>query len=721
MTIMPEVSRRRFIVSAAAAGGGLAVGFHLPGQGAPPAEAAPAKGTEVNAWILVHPDDTITLRVHRSEMGQGSFTAIPQLIADELEADWRKVRAEFALAHRQITDRKVYVSMATGGSRAIRDSQSYVRQAGATAREMLIAAAAARWKVPAGDCQADNGDVVHKASGRKLSYGALAAAAAKMPPPKDVKLKPDGEWKIIGKSVARFDVPAKTDGSAIFGIDVKLPGMVHAVPRQCPVFGGKVKTYEQSKIKGMPGVIGVVAIPNGVAVVARHFWQAKMAAEALPIEWDVGTNGAVSSATIHERLMKGADEDPGAKVRHDGDFDAAMAKAAKKIEAEYHAPFLEHATMEPMNCTVHVKGDRVQVWAPSQNAEGALAAAAEATGVPPQNVDVYLTYMGGGFGRRGRIDYVTQAAIVAKHMAPRPVKLIWTREETTQHGFYRPISMGRLSAGLDSSGMPVAYGHKVVGQSLLSTVFPARIKSGVDGSSVEGTFDQPYKIPNVKFDYVMRNTHVPCGFWRSVGHSMNGWITESFIDEIAHAGGKDPLELRRLLLQGQTSWLNVLNMAAEKGNWGKSLPDNWGRGIAIHQSFGSIASHVAEVEVTDKGELKVRRLVAVIDCGHAVNPRNIEAQVQSNAVYGLSALLYGAITIRDGRVEQSNFDNYQVMRINEMPKVETYINLTRGEWWGGVGEPGLPTALPAVCNAIFAVTGKRIRQLPLAGQNLRPA
>ncbi|MBV8536882.1 MAG: xanthine dehydrogenase family protein molybdopterin-binding subunit, partial [Alphaproteobacteria bacterium] len=383
MTYMPEFSRRSFIVGAAVTSGGLAIGFHLPGKGA--AAAEPAKGGEVNAWIMVHPDNTITLRVHRSEMGQGSFTAIPQLLAEELEADWPKVRAEFALAHRQITDNKVYVSMATGGSRAIRDSQSYVRQAGAMAREMLIAAGAALWKVPAGECRAEKSFVIHQPSGRKLSYGALAAAAAKIAPPKDVKLKPDSEWKIAGTSVPRFDIPAKTDGSAVFGIDVKLPGMVHAVPRQCPVFGGTVKSYDESKIKGMPGVIGVVAIPNGVAVVAQHFWQAKTAAEALPVEWDFGANGAVSSATIRERLLKGADEDAGAKVRHEGDFDTAMAEAAKKIEAEYHAPFLDHATMEPMNCTVRMNGDRVEVWAPSQNAEGALAAAAEAAGVPAQN------------------------------------------------------------------------------------------------------------------------------------------------------------------------------------------------------------------------------------------------------------------------------------------------------------------------------------------------
>src|SRR5258708_4901842 len=377
--------------------------------------------------------------------------------------------------------------------------------------------------------------------------------------------------------------------------------------------------------------------------------------------------------------------------------------------------------METMKWTARGGGGRVEVWAPSQTAEGALAAAAEAAGVPPQNVEVYLTMLGGGFGRRGRIDYVTEAVAVAKQMSPRPVKLLWTSEETTAHGFYRPVSMGRLSAGLDASGMPIAYGHKIVGQSLLSTVAPDRVKDGIDAAAVEGTFDQAYKIPNVKFDYVMRNTHVPCGFWRSVGHSVNGWIRESFVDEVAHAGGKDPLEFRRTLLAGETSWLNVLNLAAEKGNWGKKLPRNWGRGIAIHEGFGSIAAHVAEVEVTDKGDLKIHRLVVVLDCGHVVNPRNIVAQCESNAVYGLTSMLYGAITIKDGRVEQANFDDYQMMRMAEMPKVETYLSLTRGEWWGGVGEPGLPTALPAVCNAIFQVTGKRIRSLPLTGQNLRSA
>jgi isoquinoline 1-oxidoreductase beta subunit len=714
---MPKLSRRDFIVSAAAAGGGLAVGFHLPGKGA--RAAAATKGGEVNAWIMVNADETVTIRVHRSEMGQGSYTALPQMIAEELECDWGKVRPEFASATRQITQNKVYVSMGTGGSRAIRDSQSYVRKAGATAREMLITAGAQQWKVPASECYAERGQVVHKPSGKKLSYGTLASAAASVTPPADVKIKQASEWKVIGKSVPRFDVPAKTDGSAIFGIDVKVPGMVYATPKQCPVFGGKVKSYDEAKIKGMPGVIGVVAIPNGVAVVAEHFWQAKKAADALPIEWDYGENASVSSATVLDRLRKGMDE-TGVKVRYEGNFDAAFAGAAKKIEAEYYAPFLDHAALEPMNCTARFSGNRVEVWAPSQNAEASLAAAAEAAGVPPQNVDVYLTFMGGGFGRRGRIDYVTQAVTVAKQIN-RPVKLLWTREEDVQHGFYRPVSLGKLQAGLDASGMPIAYAHKVAGQSIFSYLAPANIKDGVDATAVEGTYDQPYKIPNVKFDFVMRNTHVPVGFWRSVGHSMNGWMTNSFVDESAAAGGKDPLELRRALLADQPAFLKVLNMAAEKGDWGKKLPANWGRGIAIQQSFGSIAAHVAEVEVTPKGEVKLHRLVAVIDCGYAVNPANVVAQCESNVVYGLTSLLYGEITLKDGRVEQSNFDDYQVMRLAEMPKVETYITLSKTDWWGGVGEPGLPSALPAVCGAIYQVTGKRIRQLPLKNTDLRKA
>lgn len=713
----PKISRRSFL--AAAAAGGFALGFHLPDKGKFSGAAHAATEGEINAWIVIGADDTVTIRVHRSEMGQGSFTAIPQLVAEELECDWSKVKAEFASANRHVRQNKVYVSMSTGGSRAIRDSHPYLRKAGATARTMLIQAAADRWNVPAAECFAEKGFVVHRPSGRKINYGAVAAAAAKLTPPANVAFKPASAWKIAGQSVPRFDVPAKVDGSAVFGMDVTLPGMVYAAVMQCPVFGGTLKRYDEAKIKGRKGVIGVVPIPNGLAVVAEHYWQAKTALDVLPIEWDFGENATVSSASILERLKKGTAE-PGVKVRHQGDFDHAFARAAKKVEAEYFAPFLDHACMEPMNCTARLAGDRVEVWVPSQNAEGALAAAAEAAQVPPENVDVHLTLLGGGFGRRGRQDYVTQAVVVAKAVG-RPVKVVWSREEDMRHGFYRPISLGVMRAGLDANGMLIAYAHKVVGQSILAYLLPHLLKDGWDFSSMHGTFDQAYNIPNLRFDYVMRNTHVPVGFWRSVGHSMNAWITESFIDEIAHAGGKDPLALRRALLAGNKAWLGCLNLAAAKGDWGKPLPVGWGRGIAINESFGSVCAHVAEVSVNAQGELRVERVVAAIDCGHAVHPDNIAAQIESCVAYGLSALLYGEITIKDGRVEQGNFDSYPVLMMPQMPKVETYLSLSGGERWGGVGEPGLPPVLPAVCNALFQATGKRVRSLPLKHHDLRRA
>jgi len=713
------LSRRDFIHVGAAAGGGLALGFTLPVAGDGTAAAQAGAGTELNAWLVVGTDDTVTIRVHRSEMGQGSSTAIPQLVAEELECDWSKVRMEFASVMRHIRENKVYVSFATGGSRAIRDSQLYVRKAGATAREMLKAAAAQQWGVAASECKTEKGFVVHAASGRKAGYGALAAAAAKMAPPADVKFKPDSAWTIAGTSPPRFDVPSKVDGSAIYGMDVKVPGMVHAAIKQSPVFGGKVKSFDEAKVKSMPGVLAVVQLPDAsaVAVVAERFWQAKTAMDALPIVWDEGENAKVSQATILDRLKKGLDE-PGVKVRHDGDFDGAFAKAARKVEAEYFAPYLDHACMEPMNCTAHVTADGVEVWAPTQNIEGALAAAAEAAGVGPEKVKAHLTLLGGGFGRRGRQDYVTQAVHVAKAVAGKPVKLIWTREEDIQHGSYRPISMGRLQAGFDAHGNLAAYAHKVCGQSIFAYLLPQNIRDGWDQSSMDGTYNQAYKMPNCKFDYVMRNAHVPVGFWRSVGSSQNAFITESFMDELAHAAGKDPVEFRRGLLDNK-SWLNVLNMAAEKGNWGKPLPKGSGRGIAINACFGSITAHVAEVTVNARGRLKVDRVVVVLDSGHAVHPDNIAAQNEGGVAYALTAMLYGEITVKDGRVEQSNFDNYQSILIDQMPKVESYLSLTQGDWWGGVGEPSMAPLMAAVCNAIFAATGKRIRSLPLKDQDIR--
>lgn len=719
MTSLDTLSRRDFIAVSAAAGGGLALGFHVPFGGNGVAEAQAGKAAELNAWLTVATDDTVTIRVHRSEMGQGSSTAIPQLVAEELECDWSKVRMEFASVMRHIRENRVYVSFATGGSRAIRDSHSYLRKAGATAREMLIQAAAKELNVPAAELKAEKGFVVHAGSGRKVNYGAVAEAASKLTPPAEVKFKPDSAWTIAGTSPARFDVPAKVDGSAVYGMDVKVPGMVHAAIKQCPVFGGKVQSYDEAKIKGMPGVVGVVKVQNdtAVAVVAERFYQAKAAADALPIVWNEGEHAKVSQADIVQRLKKGLDE-PGAKVRHEGDFDGAYAKAAKKVEAEYFAPFLDHACMEPMNCTAHVKPDGVEVWVATQNIEGSLAAAAEAAGVSPEKVTAHLTLLGGGFGRRGRQDYVVQAVQVAKQVG-KPVKLIWTREEDLQHGTYRPISMGRLRGGLDAEGNVTAYAHTVCGQSIFAHLLPHNIRDGVDASSVDGTHNQAYKLPNCKFDYVMRNTHVPVGFWRSVGSSQNAFITESFVDELAHAAGKDPVEFRRGMLQHNKSWLDVLNMAAEKGDWGKPLPKGKGRGIAINACFGSITAHVAEVTVDRRGRLKVDRVVVVIDTGHNVHPDNTAAQNEGGVVYALTAALYGEITIKDGRVEQSNFDNYEMLTIDQMPKVESHLSLTRGDWWGGVGEPSMAPLMAAVCNAIYQATGKRVRSLPLKHQDLK--
>jgi isoquinoline 1-oxidoreductase beta subunit len=722
MQNLSAVTRREFVVGSAAAGGGFALGFHLPGRAeAQTLAGAAAVPGELNAWLVIGKDDTVTIRVHRSEMGQGSSTAIPQLVAEELECDWAKVRMEFASVMRHIRENKVYVSFATGGSRAIRDSHTYLRKAGATAREMLIQAAAKGWGVPAAECKAVKGVVVHAASGRKASYGSLADAAAKETPPAEVKFKPDSAWTIAGQSPARFDVPAKVDGSAVYGMDVKVPGMVHASIKQSPVFGGKVKSYDEAKIKSMPGVIAAVKLPDdgAVAVVAERFWQAKTAMDALTIQWDEGENGKVNQADIVQRLKAGLNE-PGVKVRHEGDFAAAYAASAKKVEAEYFAPFLDHACMEPMNCTASVTADGVEVWVSTQNAEGALAAAAEAAGVAPEKVKVNLMYLGGGFGRRGRQDYVTQAVHIAKAVG-RPVKMIWTREEDLQHGSYRPISMGRLQAGLDAQGNVACYAHKVSGQSIFAHLLPHNIRDGVDASSVDGTHNQAYKWPVCKFDYVMRNSHVPVGFWRSVGSSQNAFITESFVDEVSHAAGKDPYQFRRGLLLHNKSWLGVLDMAAEKGNWGKPLPKGSGRGIAINACFGSVTAHVAEVTVDSRGRLSVDRVVVVLDTGHAVHPDNIAAQNESGVVYALTAMMYGEITIKNGRVEQSNFDNYEMLKIGQMPKVESYLSLSQTEWWGGVGEPSMAPLMAAVGNAIFAATGKRIRSLPLMHHDLKSA
>jgi isoquinoline 1-oxidoreductase beta subunit len=714
---MPQISRRFFLTTAAAAGGGLALGFHLP-HGVPGAEAAPGPA-EVTAWVVIQPDDAVVIRVARSEMGQGITTSLPMLVAEELQCDWSKVHFEFPSPEENLRRKRAWGEMSTGGSRSVRTSQEYLRKAGAAAREMLIAAAAAQWGVPAAECQAANSVVTHKASGRTLRYGEVAEAASKLPPPSDLKLKDAKNWTLLGTPQKRLDTVEKVTGKPIYGIDVRVPNMLYAAIVQCPVFGGTVKSYDESKIRGLKGVRQVVQLPNAVAVVADNWWQAKTAVDALPVTWEEGQNGKVSSASIAEFLRGGLAAPDAATIRKDGGVDAALVNAAKRIEAEYAAPFLSHATMEPQNCTAHVTPDKVEIWVSTQSGEAALAAAAAAAEVAPEKVVVHKTMLGGGFGRRGAVqDYVHQAVLVAKAVG-QPVKLLWTREEDIRHDFYRPVAMAKFTAGLDATGMPVAWRVRVTGPSILANLFPQRLSGGVDQSFANGFTDEmAYAVPNYEVGYAMRTTHVPVGFWRSVNHSQNGFFRESFIDEMAQAAGQDPYQYRRKLLSKDPVRLAVLDAAAQKAGWSSPAASGVSRGIALVEAYGSLCAEVAEVSVGGKGEVRVHRVVAALDTGHVVNPEILRAQLESAIVYGLSAALYGAITIENGRVQQGNFDDYEMLRLAGMPVVETVL-VPSGGFWGGGGEPGVPPLAPALCNAIFAATGKRIRSLPLKDQDLK--
>lgn len=715
---MARISRRSFILRVASAGGGLWLGFHLP-PGRRPEHAQAAQAAEVNAWIVIEPDDTVRIRVARSEVGQGSFTALPMLVAEELECDWSKVKAEYASVAEHLRRNRVYVTFATGGSQSIRGSHEFLRQAGATAREMLIAAAAQRWAVPASECRAANSVITHQPTGRTVTFGAVAEAASRLTPPKSVALKPAEQWKLIGKSVKRFDTADKVMGKPVFGADVRLPNMLHAAIRQCPVFGGTLKSYDESVIRDRKGVRQVVPLPNAIAVVGESWWEAERALEAMPVTWDEGPNAKVSSASIMAFLRGGLTAADAAVARNEGDVRTALSRAGKIVEAEYFAPFLAHAPMEPMNCTAHVTADRVEVWAPTQNAEATLAAAAEAAGLPASKVEVHVTFLGGGFGRRGMQDYTRQAVAIAKAVG-QPVKLLWSREEDIQHDFYRPVSLTKFTVGLDASGMPMAWHTRVSGQSIFASIAPERIGSGADLHFLGGLYDMPYGVPNLLVDYAMRNTHVPVGFWRAVNSTQNAFFKECFLDEVAHAAGQDPYQYRRRLLGGKPKQLQVLDAAAQKAGWGQALPAGVFRGIALHDSYGSHCAEVAEVSVSGSGEVRVHRVVCAIDSGYVVNPDTVQAQAESSIVWALTATLHGEITIKDGRVEQSNFGDYEMLHIHQMPRVEAHPVPTGG-FWGGIGEPFVPPLAPAVCNAIFTATGKRIRSLPLKNHDLRKA
>jgi isoquinoline 1-oxidoreductase subunit beta len=720
----PQLNRRQFLLTTSVVGGAFVLGFFLPSRRAEAAAiaeqpwAAPMQGgTEVNAWLTIGSDDTVTIRVAQSEMGEGVFTSMPMLVAEELACDWQKVRAEYASANRSLRENRVYQRMATGGSGAVRRSREYLQQAGASARVRLITAAAQQWGVPANECRAEQGTVMHPASSRKISYGALAAAAAQVKLDAEPAIKTPDQFTLLGRSLNRLDVPLKVNGSAIYGIDVRLPDMLYASVMTCPVFGGTLKRYDFEAIKSLPGVRTAVEVPNGIAVVADSFWRAKTALEVMPIEWDFGAHANASSEGFWKTFREALDKS-GAVAKEEGDAMAAIKASAKVVEADYEVPYLAHATMEPMNCTAQVAPQRVDVWVGTQNPEGALAAAAEITQVAPENVYVHNCFLGGGFGRRARNDDVRQAVTVAKALGGRPVQLIWTREEDIRHDVYRPMAAIRFRAALDANGTPVAYFNRSVTHSILSGLRPDDVKGGIDRTSVEGLATIPYGFSQYRIEHLIQNTPVPVWFWRSVGASQNAFAVECFIDEIAHASGKDPVELRRQLLKGHSDWLHVLDTVAQKADWGKAMPQGTAQGVAIAESYGSIVAEVAEVSVSKRGEVRVDRVVCAVDCGHVVNPLTVAEQMESGIVYGLTAALYGQITIKDGRVVEGNFDDYQMLRLDAMPEVETHLALTGGDKWGGIGEPGVPPLAPSVCNAIFKVTGKRVRSLPLSNHDL---
>ncbi len=704
MATRMEFTRREFLQATAVAGTGLVIGFTLPSCARPP-EGPPL---EPNAWLRIGTDESVLVIVDRSEMGQGVATSLPMLLAEELEADWSKIRIEFAPADPAYNN-LLFGMQATGGSSSIRAAYTALRQAGAAAREVLIAAAAQTWGVDPSECHAEKGVVLHS-GGRHLSYGRLVATAKTLPGPADPPLKDARDWKILGTRVARLDTPLKVDGSAGFGIDVTVPGMLIAVVARCPVFGGKVASFDGAAAEAAPGVRHVVQISSGIAVVADGYWPAKTGRDALKVEWSEGPTAAVSSASISKLFTDGAAR-AGVRARHDGNPDAALPGAARRLEAAYETPFLAHATMEPMNATAHVRADGVDIWAPTQFQGGAHQMGAGIGGVPLEQVKVHTTYLGGGFGRRFEMDFIQEALETSKAVGA-PVKVIWSREDDTRHDWYRPASYHRLRAGLDGRGRPVAWTHRVAAPSIMSRIFPDQVQNGLDGEAVEGAVEMPYAVPNVHVDYVMADTGIPVGFWRSVNHSFNAFAVESFIDELAHAAGEDPYEYRRGLLANAPRYRGVLELAATKVGWGGPLPAGRARGIAVHKAFEAYVAQVAEVSVGADGAVRVHRVVCAVDCGPVVNPDTIEAQMQSGIVYGLTAALYGEITIDRGRVVQGNFNDYEMLRLAEMPTVEVHI-VPSTDAQGGIGEPATAPIAPAVCNAIFAATGKRIRKLPI--------
>jgi isoquinoline 1-oxidoreductase beta subunit len=725
-----RLSRRTFLVSGAAAGGGLALGFHIPGiKDAIAQQLIGAQGSELGgAWVVIKPNEDVVIRIARSEMGQGTLTGLAQLVCEELECDWKKVSWEYPTPGQNLARNRIWGDMSTGGSRGIRGSHDYVRRGGAAARMLLLQAAAEQLKVPVAELAVSNGIITHAKSGRTTTYGKVAAAAAELPTPdmKEIKLKDPKDWKVAGKPAKRLDTMDKLTGKQLYAVDVTLPGMLSASIMDAPVYGAKVKSYDEAKVKAMPGVRHVVkAGDTAVVVVADTWWQANQGLKALDIKWEEGPNDKVSSESIMAFLKEGLDAKEGVFVGNQaGDANGAISGAAKKLEAVYYSPYQNHACMEPMNCVAKVTADKCEVWVATQNGDASLAAAAGASGLPPAKCEVYKYHLGGGFGRRGMQDYVTRAVQVAKQIPGVPVKLIWSREEDMRQGRFRPVGLCKISAGLDDKGDLVGLSMRIAAPSILAYAAPSRLENGKDFIAFQGLNPQGaegqfgYTVPNLLIEHAMRNTHVPPGFWRGVNTNQNATWLECFMDELAKAAGKDPLEFRRKMMAKHPKHLAVLNAVADKIGWGTPPPAGVTRGIAQFMGYGSYVACAAEVRVSDRGRVKIDRLVLSTDCGHVVNPDQVVAQIEGSVAYGLGAALYQECTLKNGRVVEENFDTYPMMLMEAFPKIETVV-MPSGGFWGGVGEPTICVAAPAVLNAIYAATGKPIHTLPLKNVSLR--
>jgi isoquinoline 1-oxidoreductase subunit beta len=720
VSVAARMQRREFLKAGAALGGGLLISLYVP-EFVPAARAADSavRPVALNAFVRIGSDESVTVISNHSEMGQGIYTSLPMLLNEELEADWARVRVEPSAVD-TVYNHTVFGLMMTGGSTTTNSEYDRFRKMGAMARIMLTAAAAQSWNVDPRTCHAAKGYVIHAPSGRRASYGSLAEAASRIAPPKDIPLKDPKDFTLVGKPVRRLDTPSKTNGTAQFGLDVYIPGMLTAVVARAPVFGGRVISFSADAAKAIPGVVSVVQVPSGVAVIAKGFWPAKLGREKLEINWDDGPGAAISTVAMRENFSA-LSKTPGAVARKAGDTAAALASAAKTITAEYEVPYLAHCMMEPLNTVVDLHEDRCEIWTGTQFQTGDRAAAAKVAGLKPEQVTLHTTLLGGGFGRRANpaCDFVTEATEVAK-AAKVPVKVVWTREDDIRGGWYRPMWYDHFAAGLDASGNPVAWTHTIVGQSIMTgTMFEAYgVKDGIDSASVEGAADILYGIPNLQVELHTPKNEVPVQWWRSVGHSHTGFSVEAFFDEVAHAGGKDPYQLRRTLLAGQPRMLAVLDLAAQKANWGSALPAGRARGIATHFSFDSYVAQVAEVSVEKNGTVHVHRVVAAVDCGQTVNPDTVQAQLEGGIIFGLTAALKTEITLERGRVQQRNFNDYPMLRMFESPVIEVFI-VPSSEHPTGVGEPGVPPVAPAVANAIFAATGKRVRRLPIHPEDLR--